>query len=57
LILVHGVYDLLIAEAYPPIGLDSIEQLQSLHIANAWALVTGDLLLTGLILFLWKGPD
>ena len=54
LIIVHGLYDLIAVETPFPVTIETIGQLQQLTIANKVPLFIGDLLLLGLVVYLWK---
>ncbi len=54
LILAHGLYDLVGVEMQAPIAINGINQLLHLTFVNRAAVMLGDALLLGMLLYLWR---
>ncbi len=54
LIAVHGLFDIVGVETATPVPFETIGQLLQIRIADPLAVVVGDALFLGMILFLWK---
>lgn len=54
LVVVHGLFDLVAVETQTPVPFETLEQLRQITIVHPAAVIVGDALLLGLVLYLWK---